>query len=91
MDGFIYFDFELENIVKETFQDPKGWRGLEYKYIKGLGIRFYYDENREESKERDDRENIIIEKKPLKESISLPERIPVFEEAEKEKEWLEQF
>ena len=36
---------ELKTIVDETFQDPKGWRGLEFKYIKDLGIRFKNDSN----------------------------------------------
>lgn len=36
---------EIKQIVDSTFNDPKGWRGLKYKYIKDLNIRFVYDEN----------------------------------------------
>lgn len=36
---------EIDNIVKETSSDPKGWRGLHDRYLKGLGIRFKHDEN----------------------------------------------
>lgn len=80
------FAVEMQTALPfETLNESQMYSKLKQIYRK---MRFYYDENREESKERDDRENIIIEKKPLKESISLPERIPVFEEAEKEKEWL---
>lgn len=35
---------EIDNIVKETSYDPKGWRGLHDRYLKGLGIRFKHDE-----------------------------------------------
>ena len=44
-------------------------------------MRFYYGENQKESTVREDRKNILIEKKTEKESGRLPERIPVFEGA----------
>ena len=51
-------------------------------------MRFYYGENQKESTVREDRKNILIEKKTEKESGRLPERIPVFEGARDRKEWL---
>ena len=36
---------EIDAIVKETSSDPKGWRGLQDRYLKGLGIRFKHDDS----------------------------------------------
>lgn len=36
---------EFQGIVKDTESDPKGWRGLQGRYLKGLGIRFVYDKD----------------------------------------------
>lgn len=38
---------EVDNIVSSTGADPKGWRKLQARYLKGLGIRFAYDETGE--------------------------------------------
>lgn len=34
---------EVNKIVDETSSNPKGWRGLQEKYLKGLNIRFVHD------------------------------------------------
>lgn len=36
---------DVKSLVDNSFADPKGWRGLKFKYIKDLNIRFKYDEN----------------------------------------------